>query len=153
MSPAWLLAFGLIYQATSVTFPLYKQCDPKWGQNEMGVPGHEAEDDTVCHQGCAMSCVSMALAGYNITINGTFFFLRDLRTIVGFRGLTRVGQTATPGTLNDWLRQNDGYLCASGDCCNLVLDAPARLSPRVKSLGEPNVPPLETLVKWVKQGK
>lgn len=54
------------------TFPLYMQCDPAWGQDEMGVPGMGAQDDTICHQGCAMTSLSMALAGYNITINGTF---------------------------------------------------------------------------------
>eukprot|EP01127_Copromyxa_protea_P009679 TRINITY_DN2297_c0_g1_i2.p1 TRINITY_DN2297_c0_g1~~TRINITY_DN2297_c0_g1_i2.p1 ORF type:complete len:150 (-),score=37.16 TRINITY_DN2297_c0_g1_i2:63-512(-) len=96
----------------------------------MGVPGQK-EDDTVCNQGCAMSCVSMALAGYNITIDG---------------------QTSNPGTLNAWLRANDGYECAGGDCCNLILDAPTRISPRIRSLGEPLVPSLETLVSWVKSG-
>lgn len=70
-----LFIFGLVHQALGVTFPLYKQCDPQWGESQMGVPGHDAEDDTICHQGCAMSCVSMALAGYNITVNGGFDML------------------------------------------------------------------------------
>eukprot|EP01125_Pyxidicula_operculata_P012030 TRINITY_DN3941_c0_g1_i1.p1 TRINITY_DN3941_c0_g1~~TRINITY_DN3941_c0_g1_i1.p1 ORF type:complete len:188 (-),score=29.29 TRINITY_DN3941_c0_g1_i1:17-580(-) len=114
-----------------LTYPLYKQCDTKWGQQEMGVPG-QAEDDTICHQGCAMSCVSMALAGFNITIDG---------------------QVSTPETLNNWLRKNNGYVCLGGDCCNLVLDAPNRIAPlQVKSLGEPLTPFLPTLQKMVQDG-
>lgn len=31
-------------------FPLYKQCDPRWGSDQMGVPGMNAEDDTICGQ-------------------------------------------------------------------------------------------------------
>jgi len=50
------------------------QCDPAWGTDQMGVPGMGAEDDTICNQGCAMSCVAMALAGFNFTINGTVSF-------------------------------------------------------------------------------
>lgn len=42
-------------------YPLYKQCDPRWG-------GDIIESTTVCKVGCLMSSVSMALAGKNITI-------------------------------------------------------------------------------------
>ena len=89
-------------------FPLFKQCDTRWGGDEMGVPGAgPGERDTVCHQGCAMSALSMGLAGHKVTIGG---------------------EDANPGTLNAWLAANDGYACISGDCNNLVLDAGLALS-------------------------
>ncbi len=67
-----------------------------------------------------MSSVAMAFAGYGIEIDG---------------------QTATPGTLNEWLVNNNGYHCISGICWNLVLDAPDWIAPaQVASLGEPLTP-------------
>jgi hypothetical protein len=41
------------------------------------------------------------------------------------------GQLANPGSLNQWLRANQGYQCLAGDCCNLVLDAPDRIPGQV----------------------
>lgn len=67
----------------------------------MGVDG-PGERSTICGEGCAMTSVSMALNGL---------------------GLTDI----TPATLNQWLMDNQGYTCASGDCNNLILDAPERL--------------------------
>lgn len=78
----------------------------------------------------------MALRGYNVTIDG---------------------ENATPQTLNRWLRKTNGYkkfllitvryVCAGGDCCNLVLDAPNNLAPeRIRNLGEPDVHPLRVIV-------
>jgi len=113
-----------------ITFPMYKQCDPKWGPDKMGIPG--GVDSTICRGGCAMSSLAMALAGYNVTIKG---------------------DTITPRTLNDWLMRNKGYHCISGICFNLVLDAPNRIAPtKVKSLGEPLTPFMESLVKLVESG-
>ena len=63
-------------------FPLYKQCDPRWGSQVMEPP------ITVCQAGCLMSSTSMALNGYGIGINGS---------------------VADPGTFNQWLRTHDGY--------------------------------------------
>jgi hypothetical protein len=93
----------------SSSFPLYKQCDTRWGDDKMGVVG-DGERDSVCHQGCAMSSLSMGLAGWNVSLPGSG------------------GALPTPGTLNKWLVGNRGYLCMGGDCCNLVLDAPDMLS-------------------------
>lgn len=42
---------------------------------------------------------------------------------------------------NNWLKANQGYMCAAGDCNNLVLDAPSRVSPRVQLVGEVPKPP------------
>ena len=47
-----------------------------------------------------MSCVSMALNA---------------------RGYRIYGESPTPGTLNGWLVENDGYECLDANCNNLVL--------------------------------
>lgn len=62
-------------------YPLYKQCDPRWGNDTMVTT-------TVCDVGCLMSSISMAIGENNILI---------------------AGQTSNPGTLNAWLRTNNGY--------------------------------------------
>lgn len=65
-----------------------------------------------------MSCVAMSMAGSGFHIRG---------------------DTITPGTLNAWLQQNHGYHCDSGDCNNLVLNAPDHLSEgRFRFIGEWN---------------
>jgi len=93
---------------------LFKQCDPRWGNDMMGIdgPGHRA---TVCREGCAMSSLSMALNGLGIKISGA---------------------SADPGSFNKWLLANAGYLCLGGDCDNLVLDAVERLTPKLKFISE-----------------
>jgi hypothetical protein len=45
-------------------YPLYTQCDVKWAKDPMGGGA------TICQEGCAMSCVSMILAGKNLSIEG-----------------------------------------------------------------------------------
>jgi hypothetical protein len=68
-------------------YPLYKQCDSKWGSDPMGADG-----ETVCAVGCFMSSVSMALGGSGIAIDSA---------------------TSNPGTLNEWLRSHGGYTSGS----------------------------------------
>lgn len=65
----------------SPTYPLYKQCDPRWGADVM-------ETTTVCQVGCLMSSVAMSLAGKGILIGAN---------------------VSNPGILNQWLRNNGGY--------------------------------------------
>ena len=62
--------------------PTYKQCDAKWGSNQLG------SSSTICKVGCLMTSVASALDSLGKTING---------------------QTATPATLNDFLKSNGGY--------------------------------------------
>ena len=62
-------------------YPLYKQCDSRWKNNKIS-------SKTICQVGCLMSSVSMALAGNGYKVGG---------------------QTATPATLNSWLRSHHGY--------------------------------------------
>jgi hypothetical protein len=123
LSKTTLLCFLLGFAACDAAhdmalpdYPLFKQCDSRWAQDEMGTAG-PGERNTVCHEGCAMSCVSMILAGLNITVGAT--------------------QPANPGSLNSWLVANQGYTCAGGDCNNLVLNAPDSISHgRVRLIGE-----------------
>src|SRR5689334_13092825 len=45
------------------------QCNASWGNNPMGTNG-PGERSTICGEGCAMSSLSMALAGLGATIDG-----------------------------------------------------------------------------------
>ena len=87
----------------AITYPMFKQCDAAWGNDAMGIPG-KGERSTICREGCAMSCVAMALAGLRVFVNNT---------------------QSTPKSLNTWLKASNNYECAGGDCNNLVLTAPA----------------------------
>lgn len=91
----------------------------------MGVVGKVREDDTICDQGCAMSSVSMALASLGVKIHNN---------------------DVNPGSLNEWLRSNAGYVCIDEDCCNLVLDAPSKIpgSP-LRLIGEKPKPDAATI--------
>lgn len=53
LTVALILAF-----VAARTYPLYKQCDSKWGSEQLGT-----SSNTICKAGCLMSSVSMALAG------------------------------------------------------------------------------------------
>lgn len=68
-------------QFVPFSYPTFKQCDTRWGAEII-------ETTTVCKVGCLMSSTSMALAGHGIDVNGS---------------------AANPGTLNEWLRNNNGY--------------------------------------------
>lgn len=68
-------------------YPYYTQCNASWSNDFMG-----SNNKTICAVGCLMSSVSMAMSGYNIPID--------------YNG--KMVET-TPGTLNYWLQQNDGY--------------------------------------------
>jgi hypothetical protein len=60
-----ILVFALIVAvAVSRTYPLYKQCDSKWGSEQLGT-----SSDTICKAGCLMSSVAMALAGIGKSYN------------------------------------------------------------------------------------
>jgi len=62
-------------------YPLYKQCDPRWGNDTM-------VNVSICAVGCLMSSTSMAIAGKKILIASI---------------------PSNPGVLNSWLRNNGGY--------------------------------------------
>ena len=78
--------------ALSPSYPLFSQCDAKWADDEMGVPG-AGERATICKEGCAMSCVAMALAGHRIYINNSevrcvLVWMQQLQCIMRFSSCT-----------------------------------------------------------------
>jgi hypothetical protein len=87
MSLLWLLSLlgGMMVVARPfvdepLDFPLYAQCDPQWADDVMVTT-------TICLEGCAMSCLAMAMAGVGAGVEG---------------------QVANPHTLNAWLAVNNG---------------------------------------------
>lgn len=48
----------IIVLASSRSYPLYKQCDSRWGSEQLGTSAN-----TICKAGCLMSSVAMALTG------------------------------------------------------------------------------------------
>jgi hypothetical protein len=62
-------------------YPLFKQCDPAWGNNTIVTT-------TICAVGCLLSSTAMALNGHSILIGPN---------------------QSNPGTLNYWLQNNNGY--------------------------------------------
>ncbi|KAA0156399.1 hypothetical protein FNF29_01191 [Cafeteria roenbergensis] len=112
-------------------FPLYKQCDPRWGGNQMGTRG-PGERSTICGEGCAMTSVSMALAGLGVDL---------------------ADRAVRPDSLNSWLEDNHGYVCIAGDCNNLVLSAPNRVpSSRLQFVSEHDKPELDDMRAAVEKG-
>lgn len=75
-----LILIVLVISVLSRNYPLYKQCDPQWGNIKLGT-----SSDTICSAGCLMSSVAMALYG------------------VG-------NSYSTPPVLNYWLTTHGGYV-------------------------------------------
>lgn len=60
-----VIVLSLLLVATiSRNYPLYKQCDPKWGNQQIGT-----SSKTICQVGCLMSSVAMALSGVGHNYN------------------------------------------------------------------------------------
>ena len=54
-----ILALSLLVAISLArVYPLYKQCDSRWGNEQLGT-----SSDTICTAGCAMTSCAMALAG------------------------------------------------------------------------------------------
>ncbi len=71
-------AIAAVILSTVSAFPLFKQCDSRWGTNALGNYG----GNTICSAGCTMSSLSMILNNCGELVNG---------------------QAVNPGTLNSWL--------------------------------------------------
>ncbi len=48
----------LVTLALSRTYPMFKQCDPKWAGEQLGT-----STNTICSAGCLMSSAAMSLSG------------------------------------------------------------------------------------------
>ncbi len=64
-------------------YPLFKQCDTRWGSDMM-------VNKNLCAVGCLVSSTAMALNGFGIT--------------------AAHDAASNPGTLNTWLRAHEGYV-------------------------------------------
>lgn len=82
-----LFALFLLLAQTFPTFPLYKQCDSKWGSETLGFG-----PATICSAGCLMTSVTMMLHGYDIKVDGS---------------------ESIPSSVNEWLKKHGGFV--SGD--------------------------------------
>lgn len=54
----------LVVAILSRNYPLYKQCDPKWANEQLGT-----SSVTICKAGCLMSSMAMALSGTGHSYN------------------------------------------------------------------------------------
>jgi hypothetical protein len=59
-----LLLLVLVAAATSRTYPLYKQCDSRWANEQLGT-----SSNTICSAGCLMSSAAMALSAIGSSYN------------------------------------------------------------------------------------
>lgn len=77
-------AEALSLHSANRNYPLYKQCDGKWGSKQLGTG-----KSTICQIGCAMSSLAMALASYGVKL---------------------AGAVINPGSFNDYLKATGGYV-------------------------------------------
>ena len=81
----FILAALLAVISTVSSYPMFKQCDSRWGTNPLGNWGGE----TICSAGCTMSSLAMILSQCN--------------TLVW-------GNPVTPANLNQFLKANGGFV-------------------------------------------
>ena len=55
---------GLAIAGAQPNYPLYKQCDSSWANDQLGT-----SSKTICQAGCLMSSVAMALKGHGVSEN------------------------------------------------------------------------------------
>ena len=60
----YLLIAALLIAASTRSYPLYKQCDSKWANEQLGT-----SSNTICKAGCAMSSLAMGLSGIGKNYN------------------------------------------------------------------------------------
>ena len=128
-----------ILKAANITtspydYPLLKQCDDKWGDDLMVTK-------TVCQVGCLMSSTSMGLAGTKIGIPSP----TDPQPSP---------DNATPGSLNEWLKENDGY-DSSNDFIEPAAQAinPDRVVWPDDAMHKTNDLSYDTVASYIQQGR
>ncbi len=107
-------------------YPLYKQCDPRWGKDII-------VSTTVCAVGCLMSSTSMAIGGKHIAVGG---------------------HISDPGTLNSWLKANGGYT-SGNDLIESVVPKvdPRHISWPADAMHPTNNIPVTHIIEYLKQGR
>lgn len=107
-------------------YPLFKQCDSRWGSTLM-------QTETICAVGCLMSSTSMAIGGHNITIG---------RNI------------SDPATLNYFLQTHGGY-AGDNDMDESVVPQvdPSHISWPADGMHRTNDIPLATIQGYLRAGR
>ena len=54
----------IVFLASARTYPMYKQCDSQWRNEQLGT-----SSNTICSAGCLMSSAAMALKGIGLNYN------------------------------------------------------------------------------------
>ena len=127
------LLLSLTTVTAKTTPPHYMQCDPKWGDDVIGLPTKLPEDSTICRVGCALSSLAMLLASLNTT---TDWLIAERKLV-------------TPHSLNVWLGANHGYDCVNVgtktspdvECFNLLSSAAVNLTGRLVANGYTTIVP------------
>ena len=106
-------------------YPLFKQCDPRWGADTIVTT-------TICAVGCLLTSTAMVLRMRNISIGG---------------------DDATPARLNSWLRTHGGY-DAHNDMSEAVVALldPARLTWTDQSMHKKPDLPWAAIVQLLDRG-
>ncbi len=102
-----LAIFASLLASSVLSYDLYRQCDSRWGNDKYGPLSSTV---TICQSGGFLSSLAMLLDDCD----------QDL-----------YGFDVNPGTLNQWLRNNNGYT-GSGSSITLYVDATDKLSNGVK---------------------
>jgi hypothetical protein len=107
-------------------YPLVKQCGTTWSDDLM-------DTKTVCQVGCLMSSTSMGLAGTGILIDNVH---------------------SDPGSLNSWLKNNNGY-DGSNDLIESIVPNidPSRITWPADAMHRTNDLPYATVVDYLKAGR
>ncbi len=80
-----ILSLALL-AASTLAFPMFKQCDPRWGNETLSSAATCAE--TLCTFGGAVTCLAMMLDDCDQEV---------------------YGEEVNPSNLNIWLRNNNGF--------------------------------------------
>ena len=106
-------------------YPMYKQCDARWGSVVMGQNG-----ETICDVGCLMTSITMGLAGTGIPIDN---------------------QTAIPPRTDHFLQSHNGFVDGSSSLSEAVIPeiAPSRVSWPADGMHRTNDIPWATVVAYL----
>ena len=102
-----LAIFATLLVSSVLTYDQYNQCDSRWGNDKYGPL---SSTSTICQLGGFLSSLAMLLDDCD----------QDL-----------YGFDVNPGTLNQWLRANNGYSIV-GSSVTIYVDATDKLSNGVK---------------------
>lgn len=108
---------------TVLDVPYFSQNDQPWGPTEYDHSSSLLNDPTMNRWGCAVTSAAMVLNYHNITNFGTEYQDKNI----------------DPGTLNEWLRNNNGYAYGRGKdgaYAYIYWNKVSELTKRLESIGK-----------------